>query len=109
MIPLEEAKEFVLAGCPAPSTTVTTTLAGALGCVLAAPVVSSEAVPPFANTATDPAKLRIVGTLAAGVAPDVAVEQGQAVRIMTGAPIPPGADAVVPVELTSASGEEVEI
>ena len=88
-------------------------LADALGRVLAERVVAGEDVPPFANTAMDgyavraadtagaPVQLDVVGTLAAGSAPDVEVGPGQAVRIMTGAPIPAGADAVVMVERTS--------
>jgi molybdenum cofactor synthesis domain-containing protein len=75
-------------------------------------VIAGEAVPPFANSAMDgyavqaadtsgaPVQLEVVGSLAAGAAPTVAVGRGQAVRIMTGAPVPPGADAVVPVEVT---------
>jgi molybdopterin molybdotransferase len=88
----------------------------ALGLVLAREVVAGEAVPPFANTAMDgyaviaadtlgateanPASLVVVGELPAGTAPDRAVERGEAIRIMTGAPMPPGADAVVMVERT---------
>ena len=111
MIPLEEAKQFVRDGCRRlPSVTIA--LDGALGCILAEPVVSGEAVPPFANTAMDgyavlaadtadvPVELSVVGTLAAGAAPTTAVAGGQAIRIMTGAPVPDGADAIVPVEVT---------
>ena len=88
-------------------------LADALGCVTATEIVAGADVPPFANTAMDgfavraadttraPVSLEVVGTLAAGSAPDRDVGPGQAVRIMTGAPIPPGADAVVMVERTS--------
>jgi molybdenum cofactor synthesis domain-containing protein len=84
----------------------------ASGCVTAEAVIAGEAVPPFANSAMDgyavqaadtsgaPVQLEVVGSLAAGAAPTVAVGRGQAVRIMTGAPVPPGADAVVPVEVT---------
>src|SRR4029453_19359695 len=71
---------------------------------------------PFANTAMDgyavraadtagaaattPVRLRVVGDLPAGHAPTVAVGPGEAIRIMTGAPMPDGADAIVIVELT---------
>ncbi|HEV3226767.1 MAG TPA: gephyrin-like molybdotransferase Glp, partial [Acidimicrobiales bacterium] len=85
----------------------------ALGCVLADPVVSREAVPPFDNSAMDgyavraadtrgaPVELVVGGVLAAGADPTgVVVEPGSAVRIMTGAPIPEGADAIVIVEDT---------
>jgi molybdenum cofactor synthesis domain-containing protein len=84
--------------------------ADAAGLVLAEPVVSTETVPPFPNTAVDgyavravdvvsvPVVVEVVGEIAAGAAPDRAVGPAQAIRIMTGAPMPPGADAVVMVE-----------
>ena len=49
----------------------------------------------------DPVRLTVVGEVRAGVAPDARVLGGTAIRIATGAPLPPGADAVVPVELTT--------
>lgn len=85
-------------------------LSDALHCVLAEDVTSSEQVPPFANTAMDgfavraedvrsvPCDLVVIATLAAGAKPMMPVGQGQAVRIMTGAAIPEGADTIVPVE-----------
>lgn len=94
------------------------------GLVLAADVVADHPVPPFANTAMDGVAvravdtapgvtLRLVGTVAAGAAATVEVGAGEAMRIMTGAPLPPGADAVVMVELcdfaTSAAGETVTV
>jgi molybdopterin molybdotransferase len=108
---LEEARGLVLSGCVRLPVEVTP-LDHALGLVTAEAVVSGEAVPPFANTAMDgyavrsadtagaPATLTVVGTIAAGSPPDIPVGQGEAVRIMTGAPIPPGADAVIMVERT---------
>ncbi len=93
-------------------------LADALGLVLAADVVAGEPVPPFANTAMDgyavraadtagaPVRLRVVGDLPAGHAPATPVGPGEAIRIMTGAPIPPGADAIVMVERTARDGED---
>ena len=102
--------------CPGPVVSEVP-LAEARGLVTAVPVVATEAVPPFANTAMDgfavraadtavsPVDLGIVGTLPAGVAPDVEVGVGEAIRIMTGAPMPPGADAVVEVERTSVSDD----
>ncbi|MBC8365625.1 MAG: molybdopterin molybdotransferase MoeA [Actinobacteria bacterium] len=116
MIPLDEAQAHVRDRCPAPVAT-TVALSEALGLVLAEPVVATEAVPPFANTAMDgfavraadtvgaPVRLTVVGTLAAGAAPDRPVGPGEAIRIMTGAPVPSGADAVVMVERTSVSGQ----
>src|SRR5438874_2008134 len=93
----------------------------ALGCVLAETITADQPVPPFANTAMDgyavraadtasaPATLEIIGTLPAGAAPTQEVGPGQAIRIMTGAPIPPGADAIVMVELTHTDGDSVVI
>lgn len=109
MIPLEQARAVVLDGCePLPPAEVP--IGEALGLVTASPVVATEAVPPFANTAVDgyavqaastnpaPSELAVVGYLPAGAAPTMTVGPGQAVRIMTGAPIPDGADAVAMVE-----------
>ena len=116
MISLAEARAHVLDRCPGPVVSEVP-LADARGLVTAAPVVATGAVPPFANSAMDgfallaadtvgpPADLRIVGTLAAGAVPDVEVCPGEAIRIMTGAPMPPGADAVVMVERTAVSDD----
>ncbi|HUP87558.1 MAG TPA: gephyrin-like molybdotransferase Glp [Acidimicrobiales bacterium] len=94
-------------------------LADALACVTSVPLTAEAAVPPFANTAMDGfavraadsgpgARLRIVDTLAAGHDPaGMVVGPGQAIRIMTGAPIPEGADAIVMVERTSVAGDDV--
>jgi molybdopterin molybdotransferase len=83
-------------------------LTAAAGRILAGPLVARLDLPRFDATAMDgwairregsfPARLRILGTLAAGRVSDAGVGPGQALKIMTGAPIPPGADAVVPVE-----------
>ncbi len=122
LIPLDDARTYVLGAC-APLAPITVPLAAALGRVTAAAVVSGEAVPPFDNSAMDgfavraadtacaPVRLAVVATLAAGEAPSVEVGPGQAVRIMTGAPLPPGADAVVMVERTAPGddGASVEI
>lgn len=97
-------------------------LRDALGLVLAERVIAPEAVPPFPNTAMDgyavraadttgaaegaPVRLRVVGELAAGHAPTTAVGDGEAIRIMTGAPMPDGADAIVMVERTERDGDE---
>ncbi len=111
LVPLEDARAFVL-GLAGRLPPVEVPLDVALGLVTAAEVRSPEAVPPFANTAVDgyavlaadtagaPVELKVVGMLAAGAAPLQAVGPGEAIRIMTGAPIPPGADAVVMVEDT---------
>jgi len=120
MIPLAEARAHVLDRCPAP-TSAEVPLAEARGLVLAAPVSSPDDVPPFANTAMDgfavravdtagaPVELALSGTVAAGMDPiaeGVSVGPGTAARIMTGAPLPPGADAVVMVERTERLGDD---
>ncbi len=87
-----------------------------LGRVLAESVVARDSLPPFANSSMDgyavraadvaeagpgePAILRVVADIAAGRPSDVILTSGAAARIMTGAPLPAGADAVVPVEDT---------
>ena len=120
MIPLADARKFVLEGCP-PLDPRPIALDDALGCVTADVVVAREAVPAFANSAMDgyavraadtsgaPVRLAVAGTLAAGTAPEIELGAGQAMRIMTGAPIPPGCDAVVMVERTHMEGAEVVI
>ncbi|MFI1764233.1 gephyrin-like molybdotransferase Glp [Streptomyces sp. NPDC020800] len=91
-------------------------LLDAQGCVLVDDITVPVSLPPFDNSSMDgyavrvadvagageefPAALEVVGDVAAGAADLVRVGPGQAARIMTGAPIPPGAEAVVPVEWT---------
>ncbi|MEY3641382.1 MAG: molybdopterin biosynthesis protein MoeA, partial [Actinomycetota bacterium] len=87
-------------------------------CILAADVVSPEDVPPFANSAVDgyavtladmasgEVELAVAGTIAAGDAPEPAVTPGYAVRIMTGAPVPTGAEAIVMVEDSQRIGDD---
>ncbi|MGH3313737.1 MAG: molybdotransferase-like divisome protein Glp [Streptomyces sp.] len=88
----------------------------AQGCVLVEDVVVPASLPPFDNSSMDgyavrtadvegaseefPAVLTVIGDVAAGSGELPAVERGQAARIMTGAALPPGAEAVVPVEWT---------
>lgn len=88
------------------------------GRALAEDRVSSEAIPPFAAAAKDgfaviaadgPGWRRVVGTQMAGYVGDTRVTPGTAVRITTGAPLPPGADAVVMVEYTQEQADLVEI
>jgi molybdopterin molybdotransferase len=120
LISIDEARAYVLDGC-APLDEADASLADALGCVAAERVVAREPLPPFANTAMDgyavravdttgaPVELDVVGFIAAGSAGEVPVGPGQAARIMTGAPMPPGADAIVMVECTEDLGERVRI
>ena len=122
LTPLGDARARVLHHCHR-LPVVVVPLDEALGCVTADAVTSAELVPPFANTAMDgfavraadtagatdaaPVRLGVVGTIAAGTAGDLPVGPGQAARIMTGAPLPPGADAVVMVELTTTEDDVV--
>ena len=107
MLTLEEASLRLLARTQ-PTEAETIPLADAVGRVLADPrVVAAVDVPPFANSAMDgfalraadvPGTLRLTGEVAAGAGELPTVEPGTTVRIMTGAPLPPGADSVVPLE-----------
>jgi molybdenum cofactor synthesis domain-containing protein len=109
MTPLEDAQSMVLRACN-PLTPTVVDRREAAGLVLAEPVVSTEEVPPFDNSAVDgyavraadvvdvPTELRVVAEIAAGAAPDRVVGGGETIRIMTGAPMPDGADGVVMVE-----------
>ncbi|WP_420627864.1 gephyrin-like molybdotransferase Glp [Candidatus Leptofilum sp.] len=120
---VKEALTAVLAGVSVlPAEQVP--LLNALGRVLAEDVTAQDSLPPFANSSMDgyalvaadlagatkenPAALQVVGDVAAGAVLDVMVEPGTAVRIMTGAPMPPGADAVVPVEDTNEAWRDQE-
>jgi molybdenum cofactor synthesis domain-containing protein len=117
VITLEAAQALVL-DAVSPLPPVQVAVRDACGLVLAQEIVASEPVPPFANTAMDgyavrtadtPGRLRVVGELPAGRAPTIAVGPGEAIRIMTGAPVPPGADAVVMVERTRTEGDAVVV
>jgi molybdopterin molybdotransferase len=97
----------------------------ALGRVLAEDVYSDIDIPPHSNSAMDgyavlaadtegagtesPKRLRVIADLAAGYVTETEVKPGTAIRIMTGAPVPPGADAVVRFEDTEQGGEWVDI
>ena len=95
--------------------------ADGLGLILAATATSSVTLPSADNSSMDgyalvaddlmaatraqPVRLAVIGEMVAGSSETLTVARGTCVRIMTGAPIPPGADAVVPVELTLARDE----
>ena len=116
MIPLDEAQRFVLGLCH-PLPPVEIPLDDALGSVLSAIVVASEQVPSFANSAMDgyavraddtadaPVRLAVIGSIMAGHPLEQAVGPGQAARIMTGAPVPRGADAVCMIEETETGSD----
>ncbi|MCK5440198.1 MAG: molybdopterin molybdenumtransferase MoeA, partial [Gemmatimonadetes bacterium] len=92
-------------------------IARARGLVLADDVAAPHDVPPFANSAMDgyavqagytqpaPSELMVIEDVAAGHVARMRLEPGCASKIMTGAPLPVGADAVVPVEQTTLTGD----
>jgi molybdopterin molybdotransferase len=112
-----EARQYVLERCHVLDV-VEVPLADAVGRVLAEPVAAAEDVPPFVNTAVDgyavraadiaaaPARLKVVGEVAAGWSTDRMLGAGEAIRIMTGAPMPPGSDTAVMVEDTERVGDD---
>jgi molybdopterin molybdotransferase len=93
----------------------------ALGRVLAEPVVSSATIPPWPNSSMDgyavrahdtgraPVELAVVGRIIAGSMPSRALRAGETMRIFTGAPLPEGADAVVPQEDVAADNGRITI
>ena len=108
MLSVEEALEAILSRVSVLGTERVDVLAS-LGRVLAEPIVSRREIPPWANSSMDGyavragdtragAALAVVGRVEAGALPSQAVGRGEAMRIFTGAPLPPGADAVVPQE-----------
>lgn len=117
LVPVEDVRAFVLAACP-PGPVVAVPLAQALGAVAGAEVRAREPVPAFDNSAMDgfavraadvaaaPTTLRVVGTQLAGPVVPLELGRGEAVRIMTGAAVPAGADAVVMVERTSPGADD---
>jgi molybdopterin molybdotransferase len=122
MLSVEEAGRRILAAFSA-LPPERAPLLDALGRTLAEDIVAGFDIPPLANSAMDgyavreedirgaspesPRRLRILSNLAAGYVSEQGVEPGAAIRIMTGAPVPGGADAVVQVELTEREGDEV--
>ena len=116
LMSVEAARDAVLAVAE-PVGTERIATADALGRITAETATARVSLPPWPNSAMDgyairaadttvaredaPIELRVVGDIAAGAAPDVAVVAGSAVRIATGARLPDGADAVVPVEATT--------
>jgi molybdopterin molybdotransferase len=106
----------------APAVNETLALLQAAGRVLAEPIAADRDIPPFprstrdgyavhaADLATLPAKLKVIGEIKAGpVQVPSKLNRNQAFSIMTGAPAPPGADAIVMVEYTSRKSDSVEI
>lgn len=111
MIPLREAQQFVISQC-LPLEPRALPLHEALDCVISEAVVATEPIPPFTNSSMDgyairaadtrgaPVRLSVIGTIMAGHVLAEDLTSGQAARIMTGAPLPRGADAVCMIEET---------
>ncbi len=119
MLPVEDALARILELCE-PLAPQTRPIDEAVGQVLADSISAPFDIPPHDNTAMDgyavqsastegaaaaaPRRLRVVGELAAGYLYEGSVGAGEAVRIMTGAPMPAGADTIVPFEETDEQG-----
>jgi molybdopterin molybdotransferase len=120
LLPVEEALRRILDGV-APVGVESVDLIGAADRVLAEDVTATLTQPPFnasamdgyavraTDLASEPAALRIIGESNAGSPFDATVGAGQAVRIFTGASVPPGADAVVIQEDTERSGDALTV
>lgn len=117
LLNVDEALDRILAQIQ-PASEEIVRLDRSLGRVLATDIYSEINLPPFANSSMDgfalrasdisgasqhsPVELRVILDVPAGSAPSLTIKQGEAARIMTGAPLPDGADAVIPVEDTDA-------
>lgn len=120
MISVDEALRIVLANLPA-RRTETVYFQSALGRVLAEALIANMNVPPFRRASMDgfalraadvegaPVRLRCLGEIRAGGGNAVRVGPGEAAAIMTGAPVPEGADAIQMVELTERSKDGREV
>jgi len=124
MLSVEDALETVLAQVR-PLEAEPVPILHALGRVLGEDVRADTDIPPLSNSAMDgyairagdtfgadpqsPARLRIIHELAAGYTTDLEVTAGVAIRIMTGAPVPRGADTVIPFERVERDGDWVAI
>lgn len=124
-IPFDEARRLTMAAAVPVERTETMFVADADGRVLGRDVTAAVDVPPFDRAAMDgyavraadttgasadhPVALACVGAIFAGQTENVSIGEGQCVEIATGAPVPPGADAVVMVERTSRESDRVAI
>ncbi len=124
LVPVEEARERLLSKIE-PLQPIELPLTEAYGCVLAQDLVSERDLPDFASSAMDgfavrssdvapatsatPVELRVVGRAIIGARPEGTVGGGEAIRIATGAPIPAGADTIVPIEDCEVDADVVRI
>ncbi len=122
MISVGEGQAHILAQVTVVTSPELVPVARALGRVLAGDLLAPFDVPPADNSAVDgyavasadipvsgTALLQVLADLPAGSVFDGTVKPGQAVRIMTGAPMPAGTDTVVPQELVERAGEQVKV
>jgi len=119
MLTVEEALEAILSRI-AVLGSERVDVVGALGRVLAEPVVSRREIPPWSNSSMDGYAVRaedtgrgtalaVVGRVEAGILPARGVGRGEAMRIFTGAPLPEGADTVVPQEDVDAGDDRIAL
>jgi len=124
MLTVAEASERILADIK-PLDVEAVPLRQALGRVLAEDVSATVTMPPWSNSSMDgyavrsaditpvmsrePVKLRVVGTIAAGEFASRPLKRGEAMRVMTGAPVPDGADSVIRKEDTDGGTDKVEV
>lgn len=124
MLSVAEASERILAEIR-PLAIESVPLRRALGRVCAEDIAAAVTMPPWSNSSMDgyavrsadltpamtgkPVKLKVVGTIAAGGFAPRALRRGEAMRIMTGAPVPEGADSIIRKEDTDAGAKTVEI
>lgn len=121
LVSVEDARDRVLSRIE-PLPPLELPLTDALGCVAVDDVTARDDMPSFASSAMDgfavrasdvaeaspdaPVEMKVVGKAMIGLRPDVTVGMGEAVAIATGAPIPAGADCIVPVENTESPDED---
>ena len=124
LLSVDEARERVLSTIK-PLQPLALALTESYGCVLAESLVAERDIPGFASSAMDgfavrssevapaspmePVELRVVGRALIGERPEGTVGGGEAFKIATGAPIPAGADTIVPIENAEAAGDRVRI
>jgi molybdopterin molybdotransferase len=124
LVPVEDAQARVLSAV-SPLAPLQLALTEAAGCVLAEDVVADHDLPSFRSSGMDgfavraadlagaspnePVELRLVGRALIGRPPAVTVSIGEAVQIATGAPVPSGADAIVPIENAETAGDVVRL
>lgn len=122
MLSVEDARERVLSHAQ-PLSPLHLPLTDAHGCVAAEDIVAARDLPEFASSAMDgfavrasdvaaatpskPVELKVVGRALIGHRPEGTVGAGEAMRIATGAPIPAGADTIVPIENVAAEGDDL--